>query len=639
MRSLGLVLAVLLALFAWAWFRAAPDRRVQTAPAAPPAAAQVETGKRALAPAVERPVESARHEPVPEAPPEVDARDRWVVYGTVTGATPPFEPIGGAELRLSLERGTDREQLAEGRCATDGSYRIDLDALFEVPLLARPSSHVLVRVHAEGHAPVLRFLSLEELPPGEHRVDFQLEAGPSLGGRVLEPSGRPAVGALVMYVSSRSETSWSVTHVATDGHGEFVLAARDGSPARITASQDGFVPAGRSLIGWDLAARPHIGDLVLGSGVSISGRVVCGDGTPVPGLEVSTSQARWTPDSEGVTTLQSTAAMTDALGGFELKGLAGQEFEVALGETTFGPFPGGAAGLELTYPGRVLFVRVRDEDGDPLVGAEVEAALGNLREGRVAAEQWTSATARGPEGVAVLQSASFDTVILRVEGPGGHQVERLLALPLEPCFLEEDLIVPFEIPVGQVRVELRDPADVVVDAYRLRLESTLDGERLYDLEAGGSSEQEGPHEVAEGRYRAILSVGDPWTDGYLPVVIEPIEVRRGQVTGLERRLEIGGRVSLEVVPGAAGAGVSGGATVYLRSGHGPGESVSFFDGGPRRKTNVLEPGRTYLADRVFRPGPATFEVHRDGCGTALETVRIVSGEITELRVVLVPTDE
>jgi protocatechuate 3,4-dioxygenase beta subunit len=148
-----------------------------------------------------------------------------------------------------------------------------------------PGERVLVAVRAEGYGPILEPLFLPDAAAA-HEVELVLEPAPPWVGRVEDTGGRPVAGARVTFtadgVAGRAPPS-----IVTDEGGRFEIAPPP-PPApgrRIVLTAEG--PGGHAALALrpgDAAPRPLT--LVLRGGVTVTGRVVDPDGTPVAGAVI-----------------------------------------------------------------------------------------------------------------------------------------------------------------------------------------------------------------------------------------------------------------------------------------------------------------------------------------------------------------
>src|SRR5262249_51298658 len=163
-----------------------------------------------------------------------------------------------------------------------------------------------------------------------------------LGGRVVDPDGRPLPGAKLWLAFQGIDWTWStrVPQVRTTCHpdGRFALAVSDDDPEvmpalrmtsgwpggfgaiQIVATSDGFGPSWTDLAGvkGDVELRLARDD------VPIEGRVVSLEGRPLPGIEVRTLRVEDSAnpmDLYGIPSGFLHSATTDGDGRFRLTGI------------------------------------------------------------------------------------------------------------------------------------------------------------------------------------------------------------------------------------------------------------------------------------------------------------------------------
>ncbi len=270
------------------------------------------------------------------------------------------KPVAGAKVRVTGGLGLSEEEVSfysETSTGTDGSFSLG----------AAPENARSLTVRAPGFSPYSRF-RLE----GPLSEKITLKRGGSIRGTVLDPSGKPASGAIV----TSGELAFE-----TDASGNYRLA--------------GIPPGSRSVEAlWkeDFAARKDAARVRKGEEVEVPLRLAQAaaiSGTvmeektrkPLAGVSV---QASTTPFSlrfrgEGI----ARRARTDARGRFRIPGLSPRRYTVQASKKGFLPasIAGIVAGTQ--SPGSVSLAlaraagisgRVTAEDGKPVAGARVRFA-------------------------------------------------------------------------------------------------------------------------------------------------------------------------------------------------------------------------------------------------------------------------
>jgi protocatechuate 3,4-dioxygenase beta subunit len=220
-----------------------------------------------------------------------------------------------------------------------------------------------VRVTADGYGP-----SQWRVDPRAEPIerDFALAPGCEVSGRIVDPSGKPVVGAYVAAVGG-DFTGGDVTHdwssARTDAEGRYRLRGlRATVPHTLLVRADGWA----TLVGDMAAVGPmplQLPDVTMRTPRYVSGVVVDGDGKPVVGLDVSLSGAN--------------ADRAQLLGTAKGPGCSAEgDYCIAartmrtdsLGRIHFADLPAGSYGLDLGREGRqsAQIDVVADRDPEPL---------------------------------------------------------------------------------------------------------------------------------------------------------------------------------------------------------------------------------------------------------------------------------
>lgn len=228
-------------------------------------------------------------------------------------------------------------------------------------------------------------IELEAGQSGSEDLSFKL--GARISGLVLDERGAPVAGAQVDWESANRFATMGETRepATSDAKGAYALYGVRPGKGGVRATADGYV--GQQLPDLDVQdgeVRAGV-DLVLSSGLAISGRVLTTDGSPAAGarlvakraVETSGTPRRWGGTDEPT----DFEASADADGDFRISGLVGGEYQVSAewprsaDETwrdTALDVAAGTTGVELvvTEP-EGLTVRVVDASGAPVLGARV----------------------------------------------------------------------------------------------------------------------------------------------------------------------------------------------------------------------------------------------------------------------------
>src|SRR6185369_3666129 len=238
----------------------------------------------------------------------------------------------------------------------------------------------------------------------------------SIRGRVEDPDGQPAAGALVVAWSRRTDRDSAPRQATVDASGAFAVEGLPPGPWRLVASRAAVAQAAAGAS--DVALR-------LRAGGGLQGTVRARDGTPVAPF---TLRVRWRGDDRFLAPRMLT--VMDGAGRYEVGGLLpgpalvsasapgrspSPEVEVVIPEPGAPP---ATADLELAPAGRVSGTVVDAATHAPLAGAAVEVE--GAERGPSAIRGKASARA-GPDGRFELAAAASDAgVTLSVTAEGHH---------------------------------------------------------------------------------------------------------------------------------------------------------------------------------------------------------------------------
>jgi RNA polymerase sigma-70 factor (ECF subfamily) len=231
-----------------------------------------------------------------------------------------------------------------------------------------------------------RFMRYETDVGGRVTIDVSLHRGFAVRGRVVAADGSAIAGALVAAAAvrdRRAQESMTLAHAVSGPDGRFRLDGLDPDMShRLVAA----VP-GRARSVSSVAARPagetvDVGDIVLGAAHIVAGRLVDADARGIEGATVELrgpgDQDQWDSTATGLRAFR----RTDDLGRFRFDDLPPGPYVLEAYD-----FPGPKYSTSVTVPGEgdaadvvlrgdpalTLAVRVRDEGGRPVAGAEVNA--------------------------------------------------------------------------------------------------------------------------------------------------------------------------------------------------------------------------------------------------------------------------
>jgi 5-hydroxyisourate hydrolase-like protein (transthyretin family) len=346
------------------------------------------------------------------------------VAGTVVG--PDGQPAVGVEVQQVSERGDERSFFAESFTDGDGRYRLDGVAPGARRFMASDEDHP----HKVAEL---------EVAPGENRLDFQLEGGWEVSGRVVDEGGAPLAGIAVTLYSTGT---WSYHPAVSGPDGAFAVAGLVDGTYRLRAGQEGYfqVDADQQVT---VAGAPVAGvEVRMGTGGAITGHLL--------GLSFD-DLARVAISAGGAARGSRGAASYD--GTYRVAGLGPGSWRVsaeipgsgrrAEGSVTLGPGAEEATldldfGAGLTLSGRVT------ADGEPLAAVTVEVE-GLERESR-------ASVATDHAGAFAVESLEAGRYRLSVFGGSGVLDEREIDL-------DDDREVEIRLRLGDVRGRVVDAAD------------------------------------------------------------------------------------------------------------------------------------------------------------------------------------
>jgi protocatechuate 3,4-dioxygenase beta subunit len=182
-----------------------------------------------------------------------------VLSGRVTG--PAGRPLVGAAVTITDFTG---QQVARGRTAADGTYRLDLPT----------GGSFLLICAAEDHQPAA---ALVAVGAGEVHRDLLLVGAGLLVGRVAGFDGAPIVGATVTLTDARGEV---IGAAVAGSDGEYELADLYPGDYTLTASAPGARPSAQTVSLDGAGTQRH--DLILLANGAITGTVLSAtSGLPV----------------------------------------------------------------------------------------------------------------------------------------------------------------------------------------------------------------------------------------------------------------------------------------------------------------------------------------------------------------------
>ncbi len=331
---------------------------------------------------------------------------------------PEGRPVAGAEVRvLGAATGENALLPLQERFASDARGEVRLVAPDDATLEARHAGFSPGRASIDLAARSSREVVVALRPAG--RGDAM---GEPIAGRVEDPNGAPAPGALVVAAREGRFEDEVLAQVATGPSGEFGLQELPPGSFRLVATRPGFAPAVLRRV------RPGASDVVLRlrAGGALTGRVRDrATGEPVTSFTVAVSP-RGRERASGVRAV----TVVDAGGSFAVDGLAtgpstvqatapgrAPSAEVAVDIPAAGAAP-ARVDLELSTGGRLRGVVLDARTREPLPGAQLE--IEGAQSLGASALPARPATVAGPEGRFELSGVPPRPVSLLATAPAHH---------------------------------------------------------------------------------------------------------------------------------------------------------------------------------------------------------------------------
>ncbi|MBN1774623.1 MAG: carboxypeptidase regulatory-like domain-containing protein [Deltaproteobacteria bacterium] len=594
--------------------------------------------------------------PAPQGPDDPDGPAGTPTPGDPGTTRPPGPPGTGALAGLVLDRDglpgvgavvtvrpdegeapwerfrARRQRPAAGLAAR----RVDLDGFFRFEGL--PAGTVVVEAYGAGLVTAeQRGVVID--PLAEAWVEFTLDAGLTISGRVTDEAGTPIAGAEVSATSRGRGDAFA----SANADGTYELTGLRAGTFQVEADADGFVGAGRR----DVRAGTSGVDFRLGRAGILAGRVIWrGSGSPIEGAVVrAVSPAgragggfgrgggfgpgggRGGGFGPGGGRGGGPSGVTDADGRFELTNVAPGRWVVEADAARRVPGtsrevtlpPAGRIDdlqVELGEGARVAGIVVTDGDGRPVADATVSISVGGRSAGP---GRGMGALFRGPGAAA--EPEPDGELSARTDGSGrfellhvaagrrtvvathaAHpQVQRTVEVPSAGDLTGVELRMPAGGAIAGTVTDQRRGAAVAEAIVVARASGEGRGGGAFgntQVGAGGSYRLEG---LAAGRYEVTVVVPPSDAGGRLrgPEFSVPKEavVRSGETTTVD--FQLGGGTTVSGVVSQAGAPVPGASITFSP------EQGAF---GGRRSTVADDDGSYVLED--VAPGSYVVRVER-----------------------------
>jgi hypothetical protein len=239
----------------------------------------------------------------------------------VTGAIvdPEGRPVVGAQVIVEVATGSGSSSSSGPPSDAAGRYRVSLDESdwYRTVPSGMPTRYTVVVQHSDFR-PARREVDPR---PGETRVDFELQRGLEIAGRVLGPDGSPVGGASVQWTAAESPLGRSYSHeppARSDAAGRFVLGGLEPGRYHLGARAEGFAGA---VTDTPVELRDHSVEgvvLQLRDGITLQGVV---RGLSVEGLATVSVRAMPFGALPRGSLTEESSARPDFDGRFEISGL------------------------------------------------------------------------------------------------------------------------------------------------------------------------------------------------------------------------------------------------------------------------------------------------------------------------------
>jgi len=515
----------------------------------------------------------------------VELQPGGTVRGTVRG--PDGEPVDGTRVEVEQEQNPLRFQRRLGA-------RTDAEGRYEVAGVP-PGRRTLSAFHPE-HVRAVREL---EITLGESRLDFRLERGYEVRGRVLDTAGAPVPGARVSLVTDAR--IWTSRGEASGEDGSFTLAGVEAGTYRARAERQGYAEALSEPIA---VAGPVDGlELRLERGAAIVGTVVGAGPDELADLRVFAHLQEAGRRGAAM-------APVDYEGRFRLEGIVPGDWMVT---ATVG------------VGGRSAFSRVEVEPGAVEVPVTIELTAGLTLEGEVLARgeplPGMMVAAVGTGRMSGGMATSDHRGAFRIEGlePGVYRLQVFRSGSAlqhsEELTIEADRAVTVEIDPAAIRGRVTDAADgAPLEGAKVRVEASRTdsfGEFGQILSLESTTAPDGTFRIAEispGGYDLVASA-DGYRSARRPVELPP----GGEVAGVDLELERSA-AELELEVRAARGGTPESVVVVVLPAGGVG-------GQPRPVVAGRQPVGAGGRVRVDGLAPGSWDVLVGALGTATVRVR------------------
>lgn len=292
---------------------------------------------------------------------ELTARRGLVIAGRVVDGE--NQPVVGTNVQCNGQAAGG--QHVNRWTQTDADGRFELNGLDD-------GSYTVNAGQAWGGGSDYRPVVLTEVAPGTTDLRITLLPGLAISGVLLDEQGDPVANRMLLARATDPQRDGNWHQTTTDAKGAFRFGGLSDGDYAITSQQGWGGNQGTGVVegGSKIAAGSTNLRLVFGKGVTITGRVVAADGSPVTSGGVNAYQ----PQGGN----HNSSAQLDQNGEFEISGLAdGVTYHLNVWAQGFQQrqmegVEAGATGVEIVLErGLQVTGRVLDADGDPLANTQL----------------------------------------------------------------------------------------------------------------------------------------------------------------------------------------------------------------------------------------------------------------------------
>jgi len=487
------------------------------------------------------------------------------------------------------------------------------------------------------------------------RVDFVLEAGSVIGGRVVTADGVPVAAARVNVKNPDQDWHFGA---ATSEDGIYSIPIDCTGEHKISAEKRGVGVARAISFSADVKRDVELPDIILVGGDCLAGVVVFPDGTPIEGVEIYASMKKPAKKRNRAVCIEEALtrnrdasfenllgctqgeALTDSEGSFIIKGLNPGQYEVqprypnefhGTDEWSISHLEqvhdSGASDIRFVLPIHVLHARMCDDAGRPLPGTmffQIDFAVGELVAGDVMGEETSS-------GVASMQVVPGKWTVWGFSN-SRQPTKKTMTVGEKDYESTVDLVLPALDLSGALRLTVKgsdgrpiSQAGLTLFTAKPRAEGhgivESDWPLLRENLSSGSGEYEFP--VPPGSFYVVVSSRNTSTvDGVVYpfafhhwVSFDDVAIEPGKVTHLPVTLEQGGLVRLTLHFDRSGTKffrVNLDAYDELRERKIVYIPFAATGSADRIRPREMESGVPYLGQKLLRPGPHRLEVEARG---------------------------